>query len=127
MIIAQCWTAWHERNQFVFQSKVQDPNFLVAKAEATVAAYERVKMSKMKTAVKASLEEFSRVQNLTQRYFKVNVDAAINRDAHKGGLGVMIRDGNKNIVAAAIKQTLFYWRCGTGGSCSSKMGYSSGH
>lgn len=41
MIIALCWTAWRERNQFVFESKDGDPHFLVAKAEAIVEAYER--------------------------------------------------------------------------------------
>lgn len=25
LIIALCWTAWHERNQFVFERKVRDP------------------------------------------------------------------------------------------------------
>lgn len=107
MIIALCWTTWHERNQFVFQSKARDPHFLVAKAEATVEAYERVKMSKMETAAKAFTVKTSSEQIFSQRHFKVNVDAAINRDTYQGGLGVVIRDGEGNVIAAAIKQTNF--------------------
>lgn len=56
---------------------------------------------------KTSSERNSSWQNPPQRFFKVNVDAAINRDKHQGVLGVVIRDQEGNVAAAAIKQIIF--------------------
>ena len=38
-------------------------------------------------------------------WFKINVDAAINMEDHLVGLVIVIRDANKNFVAATVKNT----------------------
>ncbi|KAL9426438.1 hypothetical protein AB3S75_033257 [Citrus x aurantiifolia] len=49
-IIALCWAAWYSRNGSIFENIEQDPHITVAKADAIVEAYARVKMGKILAA-----------------------------------------------------------------------------
>lgn len=41
-------------------------------------------------------------------HYKINVDAAVQNDKHKGGLGAVIRNSSGQVIAAAIKNTIFH-------------------
>ncbi|KAH9649551.1 rnase h domain-containing protein [Citrus sinensis] len=107
-IIALCWAAWYSRNRSIFENVEQDPHITVAKADATVEAYARVKMGKILAAASNTPEKSSSWLPPPQGLFKANVDAAINEEKRKAGLGVVIRDSNGEVIAAAVNRTPFY-------------------
>ena len=79
----------------------------ISRAEAVVEAYRRVKQLKLEPEAKS----FSKNQQVWRpppdNTFKVNVDAAVNFDRQKAGLGVVIRDSCNKVKVAAVKSTLF--------------------
>ncbi|KAL9450376.1 hypothetical protein AB3S75_012168 [Citrus x aurantiifolia] len=107
MLVAICWGIWSARNQFIFKLKKEDPQIVLAKAEAILKAYKR-------THVPAPIHMDQQICKAQQNwspppagYFKLNVDAATNRDKQILGLGVVIRNAEGIVVAAAINCSQF--------------------
>ncbi|KAH9769811.1 reverse transcriptase domain-containing protein [Citrus sinensis] len=98
---------WHSRNLLIFKSKREDSQSSVAAAEAVVQAYRRIQMPLM--------QEGSRHEDVVQKrwkpppagWFKANVDAAVKTDQQRTGLGIVIRNPEGKVVAAAVKTTTF--------------------
>ncbi|XP_024046508.1 uncharacterized protein LOC112100876 [Citrus clementina] len=107
-IIALCWAAWYSRNGSIFENAEQDPHITVAKADATVEAYARVKMGKILAAASNTPKKSSSWLRPPQGLFKANVDAAINEEKKEAGLGVVIRDSKGEVIATAVNRTPFY-------------------
>ncbi|KAH9671373.1 reverse transcriptase domain-containing protein [Citrus sinensis] len=108
LIIALFWTAWHTRNIFVFENKRQDPQISVAKAEAVVESYARVRMTKVQAAAKAIPAKGAKWIPPLQGHFKANVDVAVNKEKNQVGLGVVIRDDSGAIIIAAVNHTKYH-------------------
>ena len=122
MIIALWWIAWYARNLFVVEKKMLEPQRAVAKAEAMVEAYARVKMSKGKVAARTEVTRKVRWLPPPQGTYKINFDAAINIETHQGVLGVVIRDGNGSVLAAAVQQINFNGDVAQIGAAAVKLG-----
>ncbi|KAH9727241.1 rnase h domain-containing protein [Citrus sinensis] len=90
VMVAICWTIWFGRNKFLFEGKKMEPLLTISRAEAMVEAYRR--------------QVWSPPPDNT---FKVNVDAAVNFERQKAGLGVVIRDSCNKVKVAVVKSTLF--------------------
>ncbi|KAH9712392.1 putative reverse transcriptase/RNA-dependent DNA polymerase [Citrus sinensis] len=108
MLVAICWGIWSARNQFIFKLKKEDPQIVLAKAEAILKAYKRTHMP-------ASIHMDQQTRMLQQSWtpppagcYKLNVDAATNRDKQISGLGAVIRNAEGNVVAAAINFSKFF-------------------
>lgn len=102
VMTALCWAAWHTRNVFVFENKKQDPQISVAKAEAIVETYARVRMEKTKAAARIISDRRLSWIPPPHGSFKINVDAAINTDKREAGVGVVIRNGEGTMICAAV-------------------------
>lgn len=122
MIIALWWIAWNTRNLFVFEKKMLEPQRAVAKAEAMAQAYARVKMSKGKVAARTEVTRKVSWLSPPQGTYKINFDAAINRETHQGGLGVVIRGGNGSVLTAAVQQINFNGDVAQIGAAAVKLG-----
>ncbi|KAH9743515.1 putative reverse transcriptase/RNA-dependent DNA polymerase [Citrus sinensis] len=97
LFAAMLWAKWNARNQWLFKGKRENPQSVVAKAEAVMEAYKRVQPS-------ADLG-----WNPPQEGFvKINTDAATNSEKNLAGLGAVIRDENGQVTATAIKVSKFH-------------------
>ncbi|KAH9782560.1 reverse transcriptase domain-containing protein [Citrus sinensis] len=107
LMIMICWMVWNARNEMLFKGKRENPQALVAKAEAVLEAYKRVQ--KPEQVRKESQQvQTQQVWNPPQNGFvKVNVDAATSSEKHLAGLGAIIRDDQGTVIAAAIKISKF--------------------
>ena len=94
---------WHARNKFIFEGRKLSPVTLIAKAKATIEAYQRVHET----------EQINRRDGVSKQkqwcpppigYYKVNVDAAVSNKDQMAGLGAVIKDSGGKIVAAGISQ-----------------------
>lgn len=83
-----------------------DPLIPVAKAEDVVEAFRRVKRmeQQVKRTKMGKLKQWNPPPN---NWCKANVDATIDKENYKVGLGVIIRNAKGDIVAAAIKSSNF--------------------
>lgn len=96
---------WHARNKFIFEGRKLSPVTLIAKAKATIEAYQRVHET----------EQINRRDGVSKQkqwcpppigYYKVNVDAAVQAGAQLTGIRVVIRNSQGQVVATvAVKNT----------------------
>ncbi|KAH9717652.1 reverse transcriptase domain-containing protein [Citrus sinensis] len=107
VMVAICWTIWYGRNKFLFEGKKMEPLLTISRAEAVVEAYRRVKQPPLDPEAKYSSKNQQVWSPPPDNTFKVNVDAAVNFDRQKAGLGVVIRDSSNKVKVAAVKSTLF--------------------
>ena len=90
----------------MFKGEREDPCISVAKAEAVVDYFRRIQgTGKMLNAGKTVETHVCWSPPPPPNWFKINVDAAINMEDHLVGLVIVIRDANKNFVAATVKNT----------------------
>ena len=78
MMVTIFWVTWNARNKMLFQGKRENPQVLIAKAEAVTEAYTRVKQPSDACKENQQViltQTWSPPQN---GYAKVNVDAATN-------------------------------------------------
>ncbi|KAH9751892.1 putative reverse transcriptase/RNA-dependent DNA polymerase [Citrus sinensis] len=107
VIVAIYWTIWYGRNKFLFEGKKMEPLLTISRVEAVVEAYRRVKQLKLEPEAKYCSKNQQVWSPPPDNTFKVNVDAAVNFDRQKAGLGVVIRDSCNKVKVAAVKSTLF--------------------
>ncbi|KAH9696701.1 rnase h domain-containing protein [Citrus sinensis] len=107
LIIPVCWAIWYARNKVVNEGKQEDPQITTARAAATVKSYLRIKCPNVQ-GVPSQHNNNQQVWNPPPTgWYKVNMDAAIQMENSKAGLGVVIRDTSGKILAAAIQITGF--------------------
>lgn len=104
--VTLCWVIWHSRNLLIFERKKEDPAIPVAKAEATIEAYRRIKSSHMQTNTRKKNE--LTWKPTPKGWFKVNTDATIQIQDQRVRLGILIRDSKGGFVAAAMKTSKFF-------------------
>lgn len=92
----------------MFEAKKLNPQMSMAKAEALLEAYQRIRpLGQIHRADKE--ENKTKIQKPPlQKWFKVNVDATINSKKQLLGLGVMIIDSARNVIAATVNTSRFY-------------------
>ncbi|KAL9422921.1 hypothetical protein AB3S75_035080 [Citrus x aurantiifolia] len=108
LFAAILWAKWNAKNQWLFKGKRENPQIVVAKAEAVMEAYQRVQPS---TDVSNGNQQkmAQHVWNPPQEGFvKVNIDAATNLEKNLAGLGAVMRDESGQVTAAAIKVSKFH-------------------
>lgn len=108
LFAAILWAKWNARNQWLFKGKRENPQSVVAKAEAVMEAYKRVQPS-----VAVSHGKQQKVAQLgwnppQEGFVKINTDAATNSEKNLAGLGAVIRDETGQVTAAAIKVSKFH-------------------
>lgn len=84
---------------------VIDPSVSAAKAESVVEAYHRVRKVKISHIAMARREKQQQWIPPPENAFKLNVDAATSNKNQRTGLGAVIRNSNREVVAAGINQT----------------------
>ena len=107
-MVITCWTILKARNIFLFEAKKPSSQMSVAKAEALLEAYQRVKPSGLTCGADKEKKTAKVWKPPPQYWFKVNVDAAIIRKKHLSGLGAVIRDSAGNAIVAAVKTSRFH-------------------
>ncbi|KAH9754527.1 hypothetical protein KPL71_015467 [Citrus sinensis] len=107
VMVAICWTIWYGKNKFLFEGKKMEPLLTISRVEAVVEAYRRVKQLKLELKATSSSKNQQVWSPPPDNTFKVNVDAAVNFERQKAGLGVVIRDSCNKVKVAAVKTTLF--------------------
>ena len=107
LIVAVCWSIWHSRNLAIFKNKREDSHLSVAAAEALVQSYRRIQMPKMSESPPSSPAIQQKWSYPTEGWFKVNIDAAVKMEQQRTGLGIVIRNSEGKVMAAAMKPTKF--------------------
>ncbi|XP_024041999.1 uncharacterized protein LOC112099126 [Citrus clementina] len=105
--IAYWWVTWYARNHFLFKRKKLDPLISTVKAEAVVEAFRRYKKLEHQQMESSKAERAKQWKPPPKNWYKANVDAAIDNQRQRVGLGVVVRNDNGDIVAAAIKPSTF--------------------
>ena len=108
LFAAILWAMWNARNQWLFKGKRENPQSVVAEAEAVMEAYKRVQPS-----ADVSYGKQQQVAQLEwnppqEGFVKINTDAATNSEQNLAGLGAVIRDETGQVTAAAIKVSKFH-------------------
>ncbi|KAH9799265.1 RNase H domain-containing protein [Citrus sinensis] len=90
LLVACFWSIWHARNLFLFEGKKVDPLVSLAKAEAVLDSYKRVKIPSSSHLESKITVKQQRWKPPPQGWFKLNVDAAtkIEKQAVEWGLQV---------------------------------------
>lgn len=96
-----CWATWHSRNLFVFEGKKEDSQVSLAKGEAIVESYRKIKCPSLPSSTRQNCRENQSWKPLPTGWFKVNVDAATKLEEQVVGLRVAIKNSEGNFVAAA--------------------------
>ncbi|KAH9681143.1 putative reverse transcriptase/RNA-dependent DNA polymerase [Citrus sinensis] len=105
--IAYWWVTWYARNHFLFKRQKPDPLISTAKVEAVVEAFRRYKKPEHQQMESSKAERAKQWKPPPKNWYKANVDAAIENQRQRVGLGVVVRNDNGDIVAAAIKLSSF--------------------
>ncbi|XP_024042201.1 uncharacterized protein LOC127899370 [Citrus sinensis] len=105
LVIALCWVIWSARNLFLFRGKRDEPYITAAKAEAVVDSFKRIQAPGRILKARDHMTTRTCWSPPPSGWVKINVDAAINLEEHRVGLGIIIKDANKDIIAAAVKST----------------------
>ncbi|KAH9719688.1 reverse transcriptase domain-containing protein [Citrus sinensis] len=108
LLVACFWSIWHARNLFLFEGKKVDPLVSMAKAEAVLDSYKRVKIPSSSHLESKITVKQQRWKPPPQGWIKINVDAATKIEKQVAGLGIVLRDFNGSVVAAAVKPSKFY-------------------
>ena len=92
LFAAILWAMWNAKNQWLFKGKRENPQSVVAKAEAVMEAYKRVQPS-----ADVSHGKQQKVAQLgwnppQEGFVKINTDVATNSEKNLVGLGAVIRD-----------------------------------
>ena len=103
LIVVLCWSIWHSRNLFIFKSRKEDSQLSVAGAEAIVQFYKRIQMPQMQAISDQSSASQKHWKCPPAGWFKMNVDAAIKINQQRVGLGIVIRNSEGKLIAAALK------------------------
>lgn len=107
LLIALCWANWHSRNLFVFEGKKEDSQVSLAKAEAIVESYWKIKSPPLTSSISQSCKKKLELETSSNRVVQSKCDAATKFKEHVAGLGVVIRNSEGNFVAAQ-KQVKYY-------------------
>ncbi|XP_019183830.1 PREDICTED: uncharacterized protein LOC109178744 [Ipomoea nil] len=94
-----CWNIWNLRNNIVWKNQPLEPTVsLILKSRTYYAVWKEVtiEVHRPKNNV-VHLDHWSKPR---QGYLKLNVDAAINVNDGRMGLGCVLRDHQGNFVAA---------------------------
>lgn len=91
-----------------FLKKERGTQIPVARAEATVEVYRRIKGPQMQANERQKSRNELIWNPAPGEWFKVNTDAAIQAPEQRVGLGIIIRDSKGSFVAAAMKKSKFY-------------------
>ncbi|XP_015383105.1 uncharacterized protein LOC107175839 [Citrus sinensis] len=108
LLVACFWSIWHARNLFLFEGKKADPLVSMAKAEAVLDSYKRVKIPSSSHLESKITVKQQRWKPPPQGWIKINVNAATKIEKQVAGLGIVLRDFNGSVVAAAVKPSKFY-------------------
>ncbi|KAH9776449.1 putative reverse transcriptase/RNA-dependent DNA polymerase [Citrus sinensis] len=108
LFVAILWAKWNARNQWLFKGKRENPQSVVAKAEAVMEAFKR-----MQPSADVSHGKQQKVAQLgwnppQKGFVKINTDAATNSEKNLVGLEAVIRDETGQVTAAAIKVSKFH-------------------
>lgn len=107
LIFALCWVVWHSRNLHILRNKMEDPQISVARAEAVVNSYKKIRQPELQSNLGKKAISSQQWKPPPAGHFKVNVDAAVREEQDKEGLGVVIRNSEGKCVAAAMKPSTF--------------------
>ncbi|XP_024038325.1 uncharacterized protein LOC112097362 [Citrus clementina] len=105
--VAYWWATWNARNHFLFKKEKLDALISIAKAEGVVEAYRKFKRTEQQQLESSNMEKPKQWKPPPENWCKVNVDAAIDHQSQRAGLGVVIRNDKGDVVAAAIKPSSF--------------------
>ncbi|XP_024038830.1 uncharacterized protein LOC112097702 [Citrus clementina] len=87
------------------RGKRDEPCITAAKAEAVVDSFKRIQAPRRILKAGDQMTTQTCWSPPPSGWVKINVDAAINREEHRVSLGIIIRDANKDVIAAAVKST----------------------
>ncbi|KAL9435897.1 hypothetical protein AB3S75_022042 [Citrus x aurantiifolia] len=105
LVIALCWIIWSARNHVLFRGKRDEPCIIAAKAEAIVDSFKRIQAPGRILTAGDQMTARASWSPPPSGWVKINVDVAINLEEHRVGLGIIIRDANKDVIAAAVTST----------------------
>ncbi|XP_015388122.1 uncharacterized protein LOC107178012 [Citrus sinensis] len=107
LIVVLCWTIWYSQNLFIFENKREDSQLSIARAEANMDSFKRIKKPFSKILEKQQRNRKQVWNPPPSGWFKINVDAAMNVKDQMAGLGVIIRNSKGEVVAAAVQKSCF--------------------
>lgn len=108
LFTAICWANWHSRNLFTFEGKNEDSQVSLAKAEAIVEAYRKIKPPPLMSSQSQTPSAEQSWKPSPKGCLNINLDVATKSQNKIADLGVVIRDSKGEFVAAAQKQESFF-------------------
>lgn len=108
LLVAVFWSIWHARNLFLFERKKVDPLISMAKAEAVLDSYRRIKASNLLHLDNRLIMKQQQWNPPPPGWLKINVDAATNTEKMLAGLGAFVRDSNGDLITTAVKTSKFH-------------------
>ncbi|KAL9448618.1 hypothetical protein AB3S75_015991 [Citrus x aurantiifolia] len=107
-VAALLWVIWNARNKRLFEGKQEAPARLVARAESVVESFKNARQYNGLRPDQRKDGKENQGHPLPNGWLKVNIDAAMNAEKQVARLRVVIRDWNKNCIAAAINTSRYF-------------------
>ena len=108
LVAALLWVIWNARNKWLFEGKKENPIIVVVRAESVVESYRKVKQPERNFVGNQKAEKLNQWYPPPKDWLKINVDATVDANKQKAGLGVVIRDQEGICKAAAVKTSKFF-------------------
>lgn len=87
-VAAIWWITWNARNKLSFQGKRPNLVLLATKARIVMDAYKKVQVKPEESKIDFQTRKQHEWKPLPINHYKINVDAAVQNDKQKKGLGV---------------------------------------
>ncbi|XP_042988658.1 uncharacterized protein LOC122316191 [Carya illinoinensis] len=104
MAAVLCYHLWGRRNAYIFQDQFKSLETITAMAQAEIAMLREINLQSS-----SRLEERTTTTTLNQSWqplewplFKVNFDAAYDKNSNRMGLGIAMRDSEGSLQACLI-------------------------
>ncbi|KAJ4730135.1 Ribonuclease H-like superfamily protein [Melia azedarach] len=107
LLVMVCWSIWYSRNTFLYAGDSRDPWRVYIRAEVILEEFKSATVDSYQVRNSGTGPRQIYWTPLQSGWFKANVDAAVREAEEYAGLGVIIKNKEGKVMAAAVSKRLY--------------------
>ncbi|XP_075640306.1 uncharacterized protein LOC142612059 [Castanea sativa] len=100
LFFVQCWVIWNQRNLVLHGGSIQDPSWLVRRAENYLKEYRDAQVHLSVWVINGSVQQLIMWKPPSGSIYKINVDATVFSELNVSGFGVMVHIDKGEVMVA---------------------------